>query len=1006
MKSELSSSISKEAKLIIKQLKKGELRIQDVPDEFATDLNIIKAERTLGLRVSGHRGFDVITQKFFVDEQWFYKDLSNELDSWNRTTEFDCFEDYYDFLDADIYEDACYYQCRFTDELVNKYHLDLAKLMERKSFVTDTIDNYTFAMSQDEANEYKRIEKSTKKAIIRWIHKFNACSTYNEFQKTCRNYEKSTIAKDMSIRFFLVQYAFAAQNDEAKTDLLMEYLSKDYYTGGNDILWLFLIYEPKTILKKYHYSYSSATTNKRRMREVTNFAKYLQKNTIDPDKCGFFSSHTHLYYEQIEYNYQELSISVTIAFESFGEFVEYRNGDLRNCNLSHVYDLDVDFSQYTTDDTTKLPIRMTTPQYQICKTARFNSSFKITQQWLDETGYILKHYEHSFSHFFDFVAFLNGDLSDADLIMCSGLNNLCDINEINLNNAKMTSSVCDKFSIPYEKYCFDQKLIDKFSITEKNEEETAIVLQEIRESNFVFEYNRISYITDLHLMHRINNAHCKSKEDVVYVLQKIVDTIVSEGSKLTLIGGDTSSNFEIFEMFIKILHASSQSMRYVFVLGNHELWDFPEKSINQIVDKYRTLLKENGMYLLHNDLLYADLLHTSCVHDIKIIPYSELIHTDNAHLFNKIRYSRLVILGGLGFSGYNNEFNANNGIYRSSVDRYTEIKESLKFENLYNKLTDILEKKNTVVFTHTPKCDWCSDSEYHDNFLYVSGHTHRNMFHDDGATRVYADNQVGYKSISLHMKSFLMNSDYDYFADYEDGIYEITKQEYQDFARGKNLSMEFNRDVAILYMLKKHNYYCFICKTKKAPFLTPGWLYILNGGQLNKLPVNDIQYYYNNMEQMIATIQTPLNKYTDCQKQIAREIQRIGGSGRIHGCIIDIDFWNHVYVNPVDMKITGYWASNMIDKLVYPNIPALLKEECPELYTSYLNLIESESSNLLTPQQKSDEQLQPQVYLETDIYKTSRVLNKMQKLNSNILTIWGDTTAERYELPSSDITNL
>lgn len=39
---------------------------------------------------------------------------------------------------------------------------------------------------------------------------------------------------------------------------------------------------------------------------------------------------------------------------------------------------------------------------------------------------------------------------------------------------------------------------------------------------------------------------------------------------------------------------------FVFVLGNHELWGFPELSIEQIVEKYRVLLQENGMYLLQN----------------------------------------------------------------------------------------------------------------------------------------------------------------------------------------------------------------------------------------------------------------------------------------------------------------------------------------------------------------------------------------------------------------------
>lgn len=120
--------------------------------------------------------------------------------------------------------------------------------------------------------------------------------------------------------------------------------------------------------------------------------------------------------------------------------------------------------------------------------------------------------------------------------------------------------------------------------------------------------------------------------------------------------------------------------------------------MDEIADKYRTVLKKNGMFLLHNDLFYRNESD-----DIGIIPYDELIQSDNKALLEKLRCARLVILGGLGFSGYNEDFNANDGVYRATVDRKTEIQESKKFEQLYDKLTNVLAKKNTVIFTHTPK---------------------------------------------------------------------------------------------------------------------------------------------------------------------------------------------------------------------------------------------------------------------------------------------------------------
>lgn len=105
-------------------------------------------------------------------------------------------------------------------------------------------------------------------------------------------------------------------------------------------------------------------------------------------------------------------------------------------------------------------------------------------------------------------------------------------------------------------------------------------------------------------------------------------------------------------------------------------------------------------------------------------------------------------------------------------------------------------------------------------------------------------------------------------------------------------------------------------------------------------------------------------------------------------------------MNPVDMTIRSYWASDIINKLVYPTVPSLLKAECPDLYANYLKLIKGEKSNLLAGEQiKNEIALLPQEYLETDIYKASREIKKMQKLNSNVLTTWYDIVPEKNKLP-------
>lgn len=987
-----------EVKRIIKKLKAGDLTVNSVPEELSRNIDILRAERKLGLRKSGHRGFDVIRQEFFVEEEWFYLGDPDEPYSSKHKEIFPDFEEYYQFLDGDIYDDACYYQYDFPDEIIHKFHLDTNRLYARNSLISDTINGSLPGLSPEDRKVYQHIEKTVKKQYQNWLDKFNACSTYEELKKVCGKYERSAFFEKMPLRFFLFQYAYHDPSDKRRMDILMEYLSKDY-CGGEAVQGLCLIYDPEEVVQKFNYNQQSKVTNSRRKKEVRDFANDWVNHNVVTETRGYFDSQTHLYCNEtsvyqytncrgrkVLYRLESCCVKVCHVFTAFEDFASSRNRDLRNCDLSGAIDLEIDTSMYQTDSTTKLPVTADTDILYSISKSYWKDKFIVIQQWKNSKGQTIAKQLHKFEYFFDFVSFLKGDLSDSNLVLCEGLKYLNNTNELELKDARLTSSICEKFGIPYEKYTYNQKFIQEFPPTEKNEEETAVILQESREpasSDMFRSYNRISYITDLHLMHRIQNAGCRSREDVVFTLQKIVDAIVQESCGVTLIGGDISSDFSLFELFVKLLaHSAYGRQTFLFVLGNHEFWEFPDLSVEQITDKYRKLLEEHGMYLLQNDLFYENE-----VDDHGIIPYTELEQMTHTELTEKLRCSRLIVLGGTGFSGCNEEFNANDGIYRNTINREMEIQESQKFENLYQELLPVLGQKNTVIFTHSPQKDWNSNPNAHAKFVYVSGHTHRNVFYDDGEERIYADNQIGYRNNNPHLKNFLMDWEYDYFSDYEDGIYEITAQAYQDFMRGTNISMDFSRKIHILYMLKKNGYYCFIHKSKQ------GLLSILHGGILKRLEHKDIQYYYDHMDQMIATIKTPMDKYTAFQEKVAGTIQKIGGYGRIHGCIIDINFFNHVYVNPIDLTITGYWASGIIQKVVYPNIPSLLKEQCPQLYTNYQKLIEGKRTDPLMAKQKETQlAMMPQLCLDTDIYKASREISKMQRLGSRILTIWNETS--------------
>ena len=57
-----------EIRKIIKQLKRNEIGVFDIPEEYQNSIEIVYFERESGLRITGKRGFDIISNTFFVEE--------------------------------------------------------------------------------------------------------------------------------------------------------------------------------------------------------------------------------------------------------------------------------------------------------------------------------------------------------------------------------------------------------------------------------------------------------------------------------------------------------------------------------------------------------------------------------------------------------------------------------------------------------------------------------------------------------------------------------------------------------------------------------------------------------------------------------------------------------------------------------------------------------------------------------------------------------------------------
>lgn len=964
---------------LINDLKNKNIAYSDIPIELENNTEIIQAERESGMRVFSNRGYDIISNKFFVEENII--DFTDNSILETISTTFDTFEDYYFYLQGNIYENACYYQYQFTANQIKKFKLDTKKL-NYQALIDYTIEDNNYKNELLKlSNEYKNTEQIKEKCKI-WITKTINCKNLKELVTVLNKFEKSKYY-NYYYEDILIYYLIK-DNPKKAFRILMDSINN--FKNIISVEKMCLYFSTEDVLKSIDYNKNeiSKTTLNRRQSKLKKFVDNIDSEKYKKNTQCRFDANSN--YFIVEDSYEIIGrcfpISIKKYFYDIKEIINYVNYDLSNCDFSKAIISKDEIKGCITNENTILPLNISSEA--LCLVNKYYDSesenFIVSQKWKDKNGNIIHERKNSFKYFFDFVYYLKNDLSNADLIFCEGIKNLKSTRGINFNNARIRSEIMDKLGLNYELIKFPNKIIS-FKETVENEKNSLTILNEkkdlIKESiDDNKSYKKISYVSDIHLMHRLEK--CKSIFDIEFIIEDIINNLLNNFNQILLIGGDVSSDFNLYKFFICELSKSIKNyadLKVIFILGNHELWSFENKEIEDIVNRYKNLLSSNGMYLIHNNLLYIE------ENQIKELSEEEINILSYRTIRNRLKRSNLIISGGLAFSGYNKEFNANNGIYRNTINRKQEIEETKKFEKLYNKLTECLKDKNVIIFTHTPKEDWSNSQEYVKNWVYVSGHTHRKYFYDDGEYRIYADNQLGYHYKKAFIKDFYIEYNYDIFSDYEDGIYSITKEEYIEFYRGKNIMMDYNRDGKI-YMLKKNGYYCFIKPSKKG-------LAILNGGSLKSLDNNDINYYYNNMDNQILINKAPLNKYTEYQKNVANYIKKIGGLGTIHGSIIDIDFLNHIYVNPFDGTLSGYFASNIIDKYVYANIPSLLKAKCPQLFENYQKKLgKSEANKLIARGQSTEIILKPTYYSSTNMYKASMEIKKMQRLNNGILTVW------------------
>ncbi len=541
---------------------------------------------------------------------------------------------------------------------------------------------------------------------------------------------------------------------------------------------------------------------------------------------------------------------------------------------------------------------------------------------------------------------------------------------------------------------------------------------------------RFHYVSDIHIEHQLKNDWLKigsrPQSERSHFLGELIGQRVGEmvasvnqRDEFLLIGGDVACSVDLSAEFYHELYCQWNGGTIISILGNHELWDgttpkdwenpnFVSRPVEEIVRDYRIAIgrgiAENpgrNLYvsdelrwnercsssvLLENDLfvVYKDRIR-------KVIHEEDILEAPFDELTDLLSKCTVIVLGGIGYSGFNPLHNAETALYRKAIVSFAEDRRrSERFQAVYDKISRAAGDGKVIVLSHTPMRDW-SEENYNPSWIYICGHTHQNAFikGEDGTT-VFADNQIGYEPKKWTLQSFLIDRLwYDPFENYKDGIYPITSDEYAEFNKGRGIMCNGCSYPGKLLMLKRGKSYMFLLQTTQS-------LCILIGGQRKKLNRKNVAYYFANMAQYVEKVRELIKPYQMVMQRLSEEVKRIGGTGRIHGCIVDIGFFTHIYVNPYDGRMTPYFAWDITARKPFASVEKLLEKEEPQLLSSFHAQMQKHAIPLIGSKTDSDamkieEAVLPKWIYGTAMYEPSRIMKSIQYVwEQNVIRIWND----------------
>lgn len=369
-----------------------------------------------------------------------------------------------------------------------------------------------------------------------------------------------------------------------------------------------------------------------------------------------------------------------------------------------------------------------------------------------------------------------------------------------------------------------------------------------------FYCKHVYYISDIHLIHKVATKFKKRATDEQIeryikrlaresLTKEIRETIFSYEGVIILFGGDVSSDFELAKIFYtefmkqwnKEIKNRQASNSYVYaILGNHEFWSF--NSINECYEAYGNLFESLNICFLNNTLTWfgePKFPKKRIQNENSLVPQNVQFkreEDEEDYDYQMQHIHNIVIVGGVGFAGYNREFNADLNIYQEAINREEEILLTRKWEEVYTlALQHAKEMKSLlIVLTHNPLCDWKENGTEDPNCIYINGHNHKNyLYHDDEHNiHTFADNQIGYHASKVQFKEAYIYDRFNPFAMHGDGYHEINSSDYlrfYDFMREKisgNGLVErlLKTQDAHFYMIKHKGFYGFFVISPKGDF--------------------------------------------------------------------------------------------------------------------------------------------------------------------------------------------